>query len=1766
MKAILPKSFLALLALLMLVAAFGISTWRTKAQETPAQTESPQACSWVADTVYPTNIWDTAAVTIGSNLYVFGGAINGTSVAASNKFNGVTWTPIAPLPTARRVAAVVSDGTSAYIINGGSSSATNSLIRYNPASDTYTTLTAPSTATFASAAAFLNGKIYRIAGTTSVSEAGSISSVEVYTIASNSWAPAAPLPVAVSFLSAVAGTNVVYAGGGLTASGTDSLKTYAYDPNTNTWNDAVIADLPADPAPHWGAGSAMRNGKWVIGPGASGGNERPNAIEWDPSTNLWTNLPDALQARYRGTAAVLNNNYYAIGGAFGDPNVVTNNNQRLACTDNGSIQFSQSDYFYSETNVNNAVITVTRTGGSAGAVSVQYSTSNITATAGSDYTSVSNTLSWSNGDSTSKTFIVPITNDTIYESEETVRLTLSNFMGGAVPGSPNPATLHIVDNETPPSYSITSPVVTQNEGSNLGSTPFDYTVTRTFSPGTTGTAFNSTVSFAVFGSGVNPANASDFNGTTGSVFFTPAGLNTQTARVNVFADTIVEPNETFNIQLTGTNDGGTVSAATVGGTIVNDDTDISVVLLSPQRVFEDGAPNLVYRFTRSGVTTGSLTISYSFSGSATNGTDYTFSPATITFPAGVTMVDLTVNPTPDTIYELNETVTVTINSGSGYSIGTPSSDTGFIDNDETIPSFGIVPNPVTKLEGSSGGSTPFDYSVVRTFSGGTTGTALSSTVNYQVVGTGPNPANAADFVSTSGTVLFSPTTTGGSNSQQVTVNVIADPIFEADETFDFSLTGATNGITSISGVGGTIVNDDLLPCSIIPIQYGETVNGLLDSQSCLINGNRLDVYSFVAAPNDRIAITMQSADFFTRLELYGPNGAPVAQTTDGSAMNSRLPEAAYQYLTLSTGGMYTIRAIGRAGGIGGYSLALFQAPLTPCTYTLSTPQTNVPFTGGPASFDVLTQPGCPPSEPPFPSAVSGFFNVVSYFGGRVRLSVQPNMTSVDKNVSISINTPTGTLTHLLHQYRAIAPTNDPFGSPTDLISADSSTIGFNTLATAEPPSEPEHFAGNAAGASVWYRWTAPTTGLYTFSTAGSSFDTVMAVYPCLGGTCSLSTIGAIGSNDDTAPADLTSKVNFRAVGGTQYRIAIDGKRTGGSNSTGTIQLAWMKYDRLYRIYLQNFNGDPSPINPDSVTATNGVLPTVPATKISQGVYELSFQDNTTYVATVSGPADIAWDPPTFTLSPTAPINNFTVSTYKNPDGYPISGYMRNANVGMSPIAVEVGFSRTDAGVSTTARDPRPCNVQPTPLPGAASSAVYQCRSQPSSYHDIVPNGQNRRFESAVRSFPNFITNPNTPFVSPPDFNVFSDGTTTTYGIGGRIITPANDGIPDVKVNLIYTPASNGPLVAGPLPIGLRKVTIDSSGSYSFPNLPPGSYSISAANGKYIFPDPVDISIPPTNSTFNITGTRCTYEPSLVPSSIPGSGGAFEFMITANGPTCDWFATSVDQWVTVNSSGGLGGGLVRFRVDQNSGPARNVTISIDGRTDPIVIPQGNFATPTPTPSPSLTPTPTPTPAVTPSISPTPTPTPTPTVMPTPTPTVTPTPTPGVTPTPSPIFTPTPTPTPTPSPSPSPTPGAVSTLEGDIVDANGGPNGDGLILTNDLARLRLFVLGLAVPVNPSQFARADINGICGDGGINAADVTVIRQFILGTLIPSPTCNQMRPANSEPLPIFSEVYEPPPNSLEPKARLAAVRTKIVYYRRTSPPKLGEHPAGRIQTLALN
>ncbi|MDA1273185.1 MAG: immunoglobulin domain-containing protein, partial [Verrucomicrobia bacterium] len=118
----------------------------------------------------------------------------------------------------------------------------------------------------------------------------------------------------------------------------------------------------------------------------------------------------------------------------------------------------------------------------------------------------------------------------------------------------------------------------------------------------------------------------------------------------------------------------------------------------------------------------------------------------------------------------------------------------------------------------------------------------------------------------------------------------------------------------------------------------------------------------------------------------------------------------------------------------------------------------------------------------------------------------------------------------------VRPSNDDFANRLLISSPQISVSGSNVNATTEP-GEPNH-ANKASSKSVWWSWTASSSGNVTMSTAGSSFDTLLAVYEGL----SLESLTTIASNDgDPDAPGLTSRVTFDAIAGVAYQMAVDGR-------------------------------------------------------------------------------------------------------------------------------------------------------------------------------------------------------------------------------------------------------------------------------------------------------------------------------------------------------------------------------------------------------------------------------------------------------------------------------------------------------------------------------------------------------------------------------------------------------------------------------------------------
>ena len=115
--------------------------------------------------------------------------------------------------------------------------------------------------------------------------------------------------------------------------------------------------------------------------------------------------------------------------------------------DDTTILLLSSETYETSTSTTEVTITVTRNGSSLGQVSVNYATSDDTATAGEDYTTTTGKLIWLSGERSDKMVTIPIVFDSTIEGDETLQFSLANASGNAILGTPSEAVVTITESE-----------------------------------------------------------------------------------------------------------------------------------------------------------------------------------------------------------------------------------------------------------------------------------------------------------------------------------------------------------------------------------------------------------------------------------------------------------------------------------------------------------------------------------------------------------------------------------------------------------------------------------------------------------------------------------------------------------------------------------------------------------------------------------------------------------------------------------------------------------------------------------------------------------------------------------------------------------------------------------------------------------------------------------------------------------------------------------------------------------------------------------------------------------------------------------------------------------------------------------------------------------------------------------------------------------------------------------------------------------------------
>ncbi|WP_404783507.1 Calx-beta domain-containing protein [Altericista sp. CCNU0014] len=559
-----------------------------------------------------------------------------------------------------------------------------------------------------------------------------------------------------------------------------------------------------------------------------------------------------------------------------------------AQNESGLFSFSQPTFSTLESS--NATVTIARELGSLGAASVTLDLTDGTATAPNDYSNNSITVNFADGE-TSKVVTIPIINDTAYELNETVNLTLINPTGGAALGAQKAATLTIVDNDAQPGTV------------EFGTTT--YSVNENGTPITAVTLVRTGGSDGVVSVTLTPSNStantpSDFSSSPITVNFAN-GETTKTVNIPIVNDSLFEGNETINLALSNPTGGtalGTQTAATL--TIVDNDAQPTITIapaILSQNEGDGGTTALVFAVSLSNPSTQTITVNFATSnGTATSGVDYVASSGTLTFNPGETNQTITVLVNGDMIFEPNESFSINLTSPTNATLGTTISGNATIVNDDIAPlqPGTLAFSAVTYSVNENGIPIP-TITIVR--EGGSDG-AVSVTLAPS-----DGTANApSDFINNLITVNFA----NGETNKTVTIPIADDSLSESAETINLALINPTGGATigAQSSATLTILDNDTLPDLAISgaapatMSLGETASvswNVTNQGTLALNGT---------PPKDAVYLsndtTLDNSDILLA-QASGPNALPIGDSYSQAA-NITLNDATQgdRYLLFAT--------------------------------------------------------------------------------------------------------------------------------------------------------------------------------------------------------------------------------------------------------------------------------------------------------------------------------------------------------------------------------------------------------------------------------------------------------------------------------------------------------------------------------------------------------------------------------------------------------------------------------------------------------------------------------------------------------------------------------------------------------------------------------------------------------------------------------------------------------------------------------------------------
>lgn len=474
-----------------------------------------------------------------------------------------------------------------------------------------------------------------------------------------------------------------------------------------------------------------------------------------------------------------------------------------------------SDPAASETGSDKGVFTISRTGGTAAALIVDYGV-NGRAVLGTDYRRLEGRATIPAGLASTTVEIVPF-DDALDEGTQDVILQLRTAREYYISPSLSTATLTIADNDASQVY-VELDTGSGNEPASGAANGPVFNIIRPAS----GTAI--TVNFTISGTATS---GSDFTALPGSIAFAAADIN-KTITVSMLADTALEDAESVTLTLNAGTGYSPLAGQNQSATGWIYDADQPMVEVN----VADNMSDLTVPFTeastttgedffisRRGATTSDLIVNYTMSGTATSGTDYTALSGTATIPTGSTGVYVRVTPINDTTPEGTETIIMTLTPTtptSTYGVRVGSATLLLGDNDSfSGMSVGFAAATATTNEAVG----TYNLAVNRT--GTSTGAA---SVQYRVNG-GTAAGNGIDFSLANGVLNFA----SGETAKTIPITIVNDLLPEPAETIVVQLLNQTGANLGTSSHTLTVTNVSMPEAFTDPatavIATGATLNG-----------------------------------------------------------------------------------------------------------------------------------------------------------------------------------------------------------------------------------------------------------------------------------------------------------------------------------------------------------------------------------------------------------------------------------------------------------------------------------------------------------------------------------------------------------------------------------------------------------------------------------------------------------------------------------------------------------------------------------------------------------------------------------------------------------------------------------------------------------------------------------------------------------------------------------------------------------------------------